>query len=197
VPIRQQCRALYAIALLVPLQLLSADIADAQPGEPVPGSPASPLYIHVEGGGSGSPVWLTGLIAGLSALGGAYLNHWSGERRSRSERSGDRTLEQLEALVSAVEDLDAAYVAVGDTDAPAPGSETALVVAERKFRRKVELVAESDIRVLAGDWARMQSRYAVSAGEDAESANAPTRLQVQTAQTNLFRRVREERESCR
>lgn len=153
------------------------------------------LNVHVDGVKTGSPAWLTGVIGALSALAGSYLTHWSNERRSRRERSGDHVKDQLDALAVAVEELDAALEkASGDN--PSLEANADLKAKSRKFRGKVELVDDSTIRTLATDWERTAKRYFVALGEEEEMLQAPSLHAVGDAQTKLFVKIREARAKC-
>lgn len=126
-----------------------------------------------------------GLFGAGGALGAQVLNAMFEGRRRRN----DRSVTYLQALVEAVDLLDAAYENDAAHSSVNPQDAARLSEARRKFGRAVELVQDESIRRKASSWQGKALRYALVRGESSESGPGPS--DVLGAQTDLFAAIRE------
>lgn len=166
---------------------LPSETVDPVLGDPLtPGFP-DPLNVVLKGGSttpSVNPVVIGAVVSLAGVCVASMLNSW----RSKRERQGDRKLKAFDDLILAIEDLDAAYVAVNVGD-PSEEANSSLMVQTRKFERKVRLVSDEDARKLAEAWELAIKRYTVASDEPEESAKAPTHQQVIEAQHAVLDRI--------
>ncbi len=172
--------------------LLNEDSSESAPPTQIAVSPDTPdLTVRVEGGSSGGlpPVVIGGISGGVIGVVGSVSAQLVSGRIAKGQRKDDRLLGRFDALKDAIDELDSAYLADEASDLPDAASIESFLAAERKFRRTVSLVDDSDIRALAEGCHEVMQSYALTRSEPDE--DGATAQDVLAAQSALFEKIRD------
>lgn len=149
------------------------------------------LTVRIEGGASGGlpPVVIGGISGGVIGVVGSVSAQLVSGRIAKGQRKDDRLLGRFDALKDAIDELDSAYLADEASDLPDTASIESFLAAERKFRRTVALVDDTEIRALAEECHRTMQSYALTRSEPDE--DGATAQDVLAAQSTLFETIRD------